>query len=941
MDDDFIPLDESDGAASASASTSAGSKARKPRVERENTTVFVSSLPYTATTTDLVTHFSFVGPIRHGFVATDRETGKSKGVGYVTYSLAEDAARAVAELDGGSFGQGRKIRVAWADKKPDRLERRDAATAVAAAPKPAKAAREPAAAADPAAIRTVVLSGLPEVTKAVLWKKVRKVDGSLELVFPVVVADAPDADAAPAPTSDTAHLVFPTHADALRAVPKLHGHVYKGKTLSAVLKKRLDNLVAKGSGQGPSHAGRLIVRNLAWDTTEHDLRAAFLPFGPIHSIDLPTAPSKLPASGDKPAPPRARGFAFVWFLARKDAERAVGGVNGIPLKTDGKGKDRPVAVDFALSKGEWEKAQGKEGEAEKVDAEDSGGESSEGSEGSDGGSDSEGEDDSDDEEAVSGSDEESEEAGGDADDDAEDAPVKPRLPETDVGSTLFIRNLPFEATEPELQAVFRVFGPLRYAKITIDKATGRSRGTGFACFWNTADADAAIAESERIQAETGTGTGANATAPGGGAAAPKNPFALPSVLQADPSAAVASKLVLHGRTLAVSRAVTREQAGHLAEDAQREREKGDKRNTYLMREGVIFPNSPAAALLPPAEVEKRQAAFAARRALLRSNPSLYISKTRLSIRQLPLFMTERTLKRLAIHAARAFDAEAAAGARAGLSRTEAADDAVSELGGGAAGAKPKRGERQTVVVQSKVVRATDKADPVTGAGRSKGYGFLELRTHRDALKVLRWANNNQDVGALVWAWWKDELKDLKERAQKELKANPGDEALTERVRKIEARLAEGDERSGGGMRGGKTLLIEFSIENVQVVKRRAERMSGGGQKRRADEAEDDGGAPKRPRVSGEHGERGARGARPDRTGDRGRGDKPRWTDGDDAREKRQRGRPTKSEAARPGAGAGAGPAGGKKTASAPDDKDKLGKQLGGLIGRKRRMRQGK
>lgn len=83
-----------------------------------STTVFVSSLPYTATTTDLITHFSFLGPVRHGFVATDRESGKSKGVGYVTYSLKEDAEQAVAELNGSAFGaKGRKIRVSWADEK--------------------------------------------------------------------------------------------------------------------------------------------------------------------------------------------------------------------------------------------------------------------------------------------------------------------------------------------------------------------------------------------------------------------------------------------------------------------------------------------------------------------------------------------------------------------------------------------------------------------------------------------------------------------------------------------------------------------------------------------------------------------------------------------------------------------------------------------------------
>lgn len=80
--------------------------------------MFISSLPYTATTTDLLTHFSFIGPVRHGFVATDKETGNSKGVGYVTYSLKEDADRAVAELNGGEFGEkGRRIKVALADQK--------------------------------------------------------------------------------------------------------------------------------------------------------------------------------------------------------------------------------------------------------------------------------------------------------------------------------------------------------------------------------------------------------------------------------------------------------------------------------------------------------------------------------------------------------------------------------------------------------------------------------------------------------------------------------------------------------------------------------------------------------------------------------------------------------------------------------------------------------
>lgn len=234
---------------------------------------------------------------------------------------------------------------------------------------------------------------------------------------------------------------------------------------------------------------------------------------------------------------------------------------------------------------------------------------------------------------------------------------------------------------------------------------------------------------------------------------------------------------------------------------------------------VIFPNSPAAAALPEAEVEKRQSSFNARKTLLRSNPSLYISKTRLSIRQIPLFATDRTLKRLAIHAVRDFDKEVREETREPLSRIEEADDTLSPALAAKTSKKKGRGERETPVIQSKVVRQTEKLDPLTGQGRSKGYGFLEMRSHKDALKVLRWANNNADAGKLLAEWHAEELKELFERTKKDLEAARKEnkekevEDLEMRVRRIEVRLGE---KEAGGMRGGKTLLIEFSIENVQV-----------------------------------------------------------------------------------------------------------------------------
>lgn len=50
---------------------------------------------------------------------------------------------------------------------------------------------------------------------------------------------------------------------------------------------------------------------------------------------------------------------------------------------------------------------------------------------------------------------------------------------------------------------FRSFGPLRYARITIDKFTGRSRGSGFVCYWKKEHADKAIEEAEKVASETG------------------------------------------------------------------------------------------------------------------------------------------------------------------------------------------------------------------------------------------------------------------------------------------------------------------------------------------------------------------------------------------------------------------------------------------------------
>lgn len=87
-----------------------------------SSTLFVSNLPYTATSVDLQTLFSDIAPVRSAFVVTEPGTGISKGVGYVSFALKEDAASAFASLEkDGIELVGRKLRVQWAENKARRL----------------------------------------------------------------------------------------------------------------------------------------------------------------------------------------------------------------------------------------------------------------------------------------------------------------------------------------------------------------------------------------------------------------------------------------------------------------------------------------------------------------------------------------------------------------------------------------------------------------------------------------------------------------------------------------------------------------------------------------------------------------------------------------------------------------------------------------------------
>ena len=57
---------------------------------------------------------------------------------------------------------------------------------------------------------------------------------------------------------------------------------------------------------------------------------------------------------------------------------------------------------------------------------------------------------------------------------------------------LFVAGLPYDVDNAELEEIFEKFGPVRSAKVAMDKETGKSRGFGFVDMQNEEDGKQAI-----------------------------------------------------------------------------------------------------------------------------------------------------------------------------------------------------------------------------------------------------------------------------------------------------------------------------------------------------------------------------------------------------------------------------------------------------------------
>ncbi|CAL8319432.1 unnamed protein product [Gadus morhua 'NCC'] len=647
-------------------------------------TLFVKSLPDSASNERLTEIFSEIGPVKHCFVVNEKGTKQCRGFGYVMYAMEDDALQALKEVK--SY-DGKRISVSIAKKK-----KHDKKRPVPKGPPPKEGEEKEGPPKETQ--KKPLKEGPPKETQ----KKPLKIEPPKETPKKAPkerpakpLAEAPPKQGPPkeqpqkcgkeeSPKEGTPKQQQPKEEAPKAQPPKEEEPTFKGIRKSALKSK-------------------LIIRNISFKCSEDDLKQTFSAFGEVLETKIP-----LKADG------KMRGFGFVLFKNMSGAGKALKAMNMKEIK------GRQVAVDWAIpkdkflatqpevpkkkedpvkdepEKDEAESASEDEGGTEKQaapkkgtlskkaakqlkeassdDEEDSdnGEESEEEADEEDGGSQESGDEDDDnssfdsDEEDYEDDDDEDDD---DSDDDLDRKPRKPLPSDVNEGRTIFIRNLSFDTEEEALEEALLRFGELNYIKIVLHPDTDHSKGCAFAQFKRKESAEKCIAMTQD-DAENGG-------------------------------------VRVDGRRLIVSAAVSRESAAQL-KDKKVKVETG-ARNLYLAREGLIRAGTKAAEGVPEADMVKRTRFEEVKRTKLR-DINVYVSKTRLCVHNLPKSVDNTKLKDICFQA---------------LSRA--------------------RGVR----IPECRVMYDRKPEKGKAMGLSLGYGFVEFQCPDHALSTLRHLNNNPDI----------------------------------------------------------------------------------------------------------------------------------------------------------------------------------------------------
>lgn len=318
------------------------------------------------------------------------------------------------------------------------------------------------------------------------------------------------------------------------------------------------------------------------------MREHFIQFGPLVELNLLKRPDG-----------KLVGCAFVQFETVDQAAKAI-------IKCSGKElMGRVVTLDWALNKDTYKKHESVRKQqiavARKVEVKEEKSEEDEIQVKSDNESDGIKE-----EEATSGEDEEEED---DYDEEIdhdgenqESEDIKPKKLSNDLGEgcTVFIKNVPFDASESDFKRSVLQFGAIYYALLNKDPVSGHSKGTGFVKFRAKESADMCL--------QAGT------------------------------------EFKLLDQVLDPVVAVTRHDIKKKF-DESKNHNPADTRNLYLTKEGMITAGSKAAEDVSPGDMAKRLRLEQVKTQMLR-DLNRFVSRERLTVHNIPESYDSAKLRRI-------------------------------------------------------------------------------------------------------------------------------------------------------------------------------------------------------------------------------------------------------------------------------------------------------
>ncbi|QDZ17654.1 RNA-binding domain-containing protein [Chloropicon primus] len=456
---------------------------------------------------------------------------------------------------------------------------------------------------------------------------------------------------------------FGAVAHAFAAVKLLHGKSVKG------LHKPLWARQLGGEGAKIKY-WRIIVRNLPFKIDETKFKKHMSLKNELFVWDV-----HIPKGADG----RVRGFGFIGYICRSDAEKAIKKLNGTKLE------GRTIVLDWTVGKKEFQEGMKSQEPGAVATENDEDDEDSDG-EGEEAGEYNEGDEGNDPESAVGNVDEESammerivssfqansteKPESAKQDHQGARAPMPPKSKEEEeeaIGRTVFVSHIPLNAYKMDVQRVMEKFGQVSSCRMVIDKKARKFSGKAFVEFAKAASAKKA------------------------------------SEAHSDAKSGKREKVSINGHIVNIYLALNKNGIQDLSDQIKRKTNRPDKRNLYLADEGHIDPESGAGEGMSEGDLRARERSHREKLEKLK-NPNMFVSKTRLMIRNLPREMTKGQLRALCIKA-------------------------VKER---ATKARPK-------VTQCKIMYTEN---PNTKVLKSSERGFIEFTDHEHAICCLRMLNNN-------------------------------------------------------------------------------------------------------------------------------------------------------------------------------------------------------